>query len=285
MQHDDSRPAVGRARRWRTARALGAVSVLVLAAAPSALSDDGLPPVDKSPGLVLGTVLSTGLGSAVPSKQFFRVPLTSLWSHSRTSQVPGQMPDVRIEVFAISPPGAPHRYGYFPPIRVRTLAFGIVPAEATITLAQLRENVPDVDPGTPDSDGPKTENVPVPWVMQGPALEAGDHRLTGKADLRISSLVLDGVKVPVGPGCHTKTPATVKLRGIGDYVPVPGGELTGTVDIPAFTNCGMGGEDMSPLVTSMVSGVNNPLQIRQSEIATQPRTPSVTPGPFPLPER
>ena len=285
MQHDDSRPAHSRARRRRTARAVGAVSVLVLAAAPSAMSDDGLPPADTSPGLVIGTVVSTGLGSAAPSKQFFRVPRTAMWSHARTSQVAGQMPTVRVEVFAISPAGAPHPYGYFPPITVRTLAFGLVPAEATITLAQLRQNVKDVDPGTPDPDGPKTENVPVPWVMEGPALEAGDHRLTGKADVRISSLTLDGVKVAVGSGCHTKTPATVRLKGIGNYVPVPGGELSGMVDIPAFTGCGVGGEDLSPLITSMVSAVNNPLQIRQSEIATKPRTPKVEPEPFPLPER
>ncbi len=119
-----------------------------------------------------------------------------MWSHARTSQSGGQMPNVRVEGLRLSPPGAPHPYGYFPPITVRTLAFGLVPAEATITLAQLRQNVKDVDPGTPDGS-PRPRMYPCPGSWKDPPSSRVTTVSTGKADLRITRLALDGVKVAV----------------------------------------------------------------------------------------
>lgn len=278
MEHVFSRAATRRARAWRTARALAVVSALILVAAPGAVSDDGIP--TKEDGRSRGPTYSTGLGAAAPAKQFYRVPLTTLMADVSYEGI-----DAIALVFAVSPPGAPHPYGYFPPIRVRTLAFGMIPSEVTISIAQFRQPIPDTDDSTPDPDGPATENIPVPWKLKGPAIELGEHTLTGDADLRITSLSLDGQRVDVGPSCRTSTPVRVTLQGQQGYIPSTGGRLAGAVDVPSFTGCGTKGEDLSPLITSMVSGTGNTLEVLQSDIALSRAVPVTTPAPFPLPER
>lgn len=278
MEQVFRRTASRRARAWRHARVLGIVSALVLAAAPSAVSDDGIP--EKEDGRSRGPTLSTGLGSAAPAKQFYRVPLTTL-----SADVSYAGADAIASVYAVSPAGAPHRYGYFPPITVRTLAFGMIPSEVTITIAQFRQEIPDTDGGIPDPDGAATENVPVPWQLKGPAIEPGVHLLTGDADLRITKLSLDGQAVDVGRECRASTPVRVTLHGQPGYIPASGGTLAGTVDIPTFTDCGTKGEDLDELITSMVSGTDNTLEVRQSEIALSRPMPRDTPQPFPLPSR
>lgn len=306
MKHVFSRAVHGRARAWRTARALGVVSALVLVAAPSAVSDDGLPP--QEPGRTRGLTYSTGLGSATPAKQYYRVPLTTL-----SADITYSGADAIASVFAASPAGAPHPYGYFPPITVRTLAFGIVPSEVTLTLAQLRQEIPAADapaevPGTgadgssctsrttasappsaadcgsPGETGSATENIPVPWMLKGPAIMEGEHLLEGDAVLRIARLTLDGQNVAVGPRCETSTPVHVVLHGQPGYIPVEGGSLAGTVAIPAFTGCGTNGEDLDGLITSMVSGSGNTLEVQQSDIAVSRPLPQNTPAPFPIPK-
>ena len=278
MEHVFSRARGARARAWRTARALGVVSALVLVAAPGAVSDDGIP--TKEDGRSRGPTYSTGLGSAAPAKQYYRVPLTTLMADVSYEGI-----DAIASVYAVSPPRAPHPYGYFPPITVRTLAFGMVPSEVTISIAQYRQSTPDNDPSTPDPDGAATENIPVPWQLKGPAIEEGVHLLTGDADLRITSLSLDGQRIDVGTKCRTSTPARVTLHGQPGYIPNLGGRLAGSVDVPTFTGCGTNGEDLSPLITSMVSGTGNTLEVMQSEIALVDPLPKTTPAPFPIPER
>ena len=166
---------------------------------------------------------------------------------------------------------------------MRTLAFGLVPSEVTITLAQLRQEIPDVDDDSsaPDPNGPATENVPVPWTLIGPAIEAGEHTLEGDAVLRIARLTLDGQPVDVGPNCATSTPVHVALRGQAGYIPVEGGTLAGVVNIPSFTGCGTNGEDLGPLIASMVSGAGNTLEIKQSDIAVSAAVAEDHPRPVP----
>lgn len=191
-------------------------------------------------------------------------------------------------VYALSPEGAPDAFGHFPPTRIRTVAFGSIPAEVTMHISQLRDQ----------------ENLPVPLVATtfassysgSPGERAGnrnfDTKVTGEVSVRLSDLVVDGVPVDLGPDCKTGEPATLAgLRGQGfwregvgaapeDEVPdtqIPGrwlttpyytapngGLLSGAIDVPAFTNCGTGGEDLSPLLTAMASGPGNSLTIRQS---------------------
>ena len=212
--------------------------------------------------------------------------------------------------YALSPEGSPDKFGDFPPTTVRTVAFGSIPAEVTIHISQLRDE----------------DNLPVPLVATtfssyygatgGERLDAGrnfDTKVTGEVSVRLSDLVVDGVPVDLGTECETVEPATLAgLRGEGfwdkgvgsppaDEIPsqatwrttpyytaANGGLLSGTIDIPAFVGCGVGGDDLSPLLTTMASGPGNHLTVRQSDIgrcfpANAP-LPCVD-DPLPLPDK
>ncbi len=178
---------------------------------------------------------------------------------------------------------------------VNLLAFGSIPATATVTVRVPRENgkvVPLIAhvcqtapfgprPGCDPSFSPPTATTLV----------------EGTVEVFISDLVLDGVPVDVGPSCRTMEPTPVYLwgaQGENPYFPSSGGELgaydginpgsrfavdhpiyrgrfdgrenipasTG-IDIPSFTGCGTAGEDLSSLVTSVAAGPNNPIRAIQ----------------------
>ncbi|MBC7595780.1 MAG: hypothetical protein H7288_17895 [Kineosporiaceae bacterium] len=213
-------------------------------------------------------------------------------------------------VYALSPEGSRNNFGDFPPTTVRTVAFGSIPAEVTIHISQLRDE----------------ENLPVPLVATtfssyygttgGERLDSSrtfDTKVTGEVSVRLSDLIVDGVPVDLGTECKTVEPATLAgLRGKGFwdkgvgsapadelptretwrttpyYTAALGGLLSGTIDIPAFTGCGVGGDDLSPLLTAMASGPGNQLSVRQSDIgrcfpANAP-LPCVD-DPLPLPDK
>ena len=212
--------------------------------------------------------------------------------------------------FALSPEGSRHKFGDFPPMTIRTVAFGSIPAQVTIHISQLRDE----------------ENLPVPlvattfslnWVSSpNPEGRSGnqhlDTRVEGALSVRLSDLVVDGVTVDLGSECKTAEPATLSgLRGKGGYwtfgpgsppleeqpsratwrttpyyAGAVGGLLSGTIDIPAFTGCGVGGDDLSPLLTAMASGPGTRLSIRQTPIgrcfpANAPPPCDVEPLPLP----
>src|SRR3546814_673152 len=72
------------------------------------------------------------------AKQWFQIPKTIIAAQSLVSSDPVNQV---MENFAyvVSPEGAPAPYGYFAPIRVRTVAFGVIPASFTVHLSQPRD--------------------------------------------------------------------------------------------------------------------------------------------------
>jgi hypothetical protein len=186
--------------------------------------------------------------------------------------------------------------------RINLIAFGTIPATATLTIS-----VPRV--------GGEAQPLMVhlwsrPFVAVGCAPRPSDipgasALVNGKVIIQLSDLEVDGVPVDLGPRCRTKKAADLYLWGDfgrGTYNANNGGPLgaydglhpgsrgplnspyyrndngrtippsTG-IDIPPFANCGTDGDDLSPLVTAMASGPNNPVRATQGQINAFNRVP------------
>lgn len=105
-------------------------------------------------------------------------------------------------------------------------------------------------------------------------------------DITVSHVTVDGTPLDVGPNCHTASPATLVLTAQHGYnvsgAPIAnwwwqpiqsnggGGYPYGTVDVPAFTDCHNGADDLDPLLTAMISGPDNPVTARQWAGAIDP---------------
>ncbi|MGD9483278.1 DUF6801 domain-containing protein [Streptomyces sp. TRM70308] len=100
--------------------------------------------------------------------------------------------------------------------------------------------------------------------------------------VRIAEARVNGVPLPVGPDCRTSEPIPVRLSGQAPHYDVLGGGLlTGEIDLPAFTGCGVG-EDLDPLFTASVSGPGNHLRLNQGPVCNEPCTEITVPA---LPKR
>ncbi|MFE7227518.1 hypothetical protein ACFU7D_22190 [Nocardioides sp. NPDC057577] len=201
-------------------------------------------------------------------------------------------------VYLVAPSGSPHNYGISPDITVRTLAFGAIPVEATVRLEQRR------------ADG-----LPVPLVGETTTCalnipdggrQALDTVIDDELHTRVTSLVVDGVRIRLGDTCRTAVPGAMHLRGKGylagwdgnqqvDPPKLPlwdkglfnlstGGRLTGTIDVPRFGGCVTAdGDDLSSLLTATVSGSAFPLSTNQGSAfgCTKPKPGGGTlpPGP------
>jgi hypothetical protein len=125
-----------------------------------------------------------------------------------------------------------------PPTQATFLAFGFMPATATMHLDEI---------GTLDIFGVGTISalkVNYSWAYM---------RLT------ISNVKVNGVPLNVGPNCQAVHPLTIELLGRGTgprplYSLQGGGPLDGNVNIPAFKDCGVG-ENLDPIFGTMRRGV------------------------------
>jgi hypothetical protein len=191
------------------------------------------------------------------------------------------------EGYFVSPQGAPANYGYLEPMTVRSVGFGMIPVEATVQVSQRREN------GFP---------VPVrvqlearSWNYMIGARRTSDYtvedtKVADSFNVRILAVKVDGVDLGLNGDCRTVEPAPVSMTGPGYTIedttrngdssysdtdwylehdvstyfnPIKGGELTGTMTIPAFTGCTTtAGDDLSSLLTLSVSGADNPVKAR-----------------------
>lgn len=244
----------------------GALALLALAVAvgatSSAAGDDGLPPPPE--GRLEGSVATTGRAELAVGKQWFRLPRMALWARVGAADDGADPPNVAAEVYLLSPAGSRHKYGEGPAFGVRTLAFGMIPAEATVQIAQLRRGA-----------------YPQPWELSGgPVLSEGDHVMEGAVEVRILRLELDGERVPDLTGTCRSGPAELRLEAGPGYLPYGGGELAGTIDVPAVTGCGSRALDR--LVTSMVAGDDNRIEVRQGAVSIGQDWPQQTPDEFPL---
>ncbi|GGU39079.1 hypothetical protein [Nocardioides albus] len=212
--------------------------------------------------------------------------------------------------------------------KLNLIAFGSIPATATLTMSVPRVNgkvQPLAShlwerriPGAPTGCSPRPNDIPIVSAL-----------VEGKVTLELSDLEVDGVPVELGTKCRTSHPANIYLwgdYGSGSYFPATGGPLaayegmhpgsrgplndpyyyedngrtippSSGVDIPPFVNCGVGGEDLSPVVTAMASGPNNPVRAIQGPLIfinriplenitmCEPHRPTVCPLPAPeIPE-
>lgn len=97
-----------------------------------------------------------------------------------------------------------------------------------------------------------------------------------RQSLRLHDVKVNGTPLDVGGNCRTSRPFTVVLNGGAKYVHVFfGGLLEGEVDIPPFSGCGTGGEDLDPLFTASLSGPGNLVAMNQGTacLPSSPTTP------------
>ncbi|SER96690.1 DUF6801 domain-containing protein [Streptomyces qinglanensis] len=82
--------------------------------------------------------------------------------------------------------------------------------------------------------------------------------------LRMHDVKVNGVPLDVGPRCRTARPVELELQGKQpEYEVLKGGILRAKFEIPPFTGCGTGGEDLDPLFTASLSGGGNYLKLVQ----------------------
>lgn len=288
--------------RWRLALVSGAVALSTafgVTASSADSADDytpwpGLPKASEldptRPGYDLLAVPYSWLGLAqvgragsIPGKQWARIPINLIATQFFFRTVPqaevqppfSSVGNVNLWNFFVSPKGSEHAYGDSAPITVRTVAFGAIPAEVTIQVVQRR-----LSNGTPEPIVINSSNGNVDTgVPYGASSPSSSMVLT-----RVTKVKVDGVSLDLGTTCQTAEPGALKFEGTYQQSPSPtvdmqehydpagdedlllgtaGGQLSGTVDIGRFAGCRTtAGDDISPLLTSAISGPGNPLRVR-----------------------
>jgi hypothetical protein len=93
--------------------------------------------------------------------------------------------------------------------------FGIVPVTATSEFI---------------NDGPTTGTV---------NLGTGAVKTTSKITLRLTSLSIAGIPVPIGKRCQTAKPVVVSLKSQKGFNIIDGGKVAGSYTIGDFAHCGL----------------------------------------------
>lgn len=138
-----------------------------------------------------------------------------------------------------------HGQREFPPAKATFLAFGFVPATATMHLLEIGTiNIVTIGPLT---------------ACKKPPCQPTITTVSTRVFLRIDHVTINGVPLNVGPDCQT--PAfDVILKGSDATKPpysfTAGGPLLGTVTIPQFSGCGVG-ENIAPVFNASISGPDN----------------------------
>jgi hypothetical protein len=146
----------------------------------------------------------------------------------------------------------------YPPATGSFFAFGFIPATGTMQLTQL--GLADVYSWS------KRTQIPG---------QPGEYEGLTTVKVTLSAQILDakvnGVTVPVGPGCRTAVPIdavfTASYSGPDKYSINKGGPLMGTVTIPPFSGCGTT-EDLDPILTGLISGPGNYVRLYQARVCT-----------------
>ncbi|WP_456695991.1 hypothetical protein [Aeromicrobium sp. P5_D10] len=237
------------------------------------------------------------MAETAKAKQWVRVPwqLAAAFSLGKTRFYPPTDPrfagvDTINYVYLVAPNAAAHNYGLAAPFPVRTVAFGSVPVTATVQLIQSR-----AADGLPEPLNVKQNTDNFRGLPPGKDQVFRDAELEGELTVRITELTVDGVRLNLNAQCQTVRPGTIELTGVGyarfpptvdddrpwltgNYVAVPGGLLTGTIDIPKFGGCTTRrGDDVSAILNATVSGNDNQVRLNVSGPACG--SPQVPPPP------
>jgi hypothetical protein len=90
------------------------------------------------------------------------------------------------------------------------------------------------------------------------ALESsGGITATSHITLKLTSLKVAGIPVPVGNSCETATPATIPLTSQPGFNALSGGTVSGTYTIPRFTHCLLA----TPLINLTLPGPGNTITL------------------------
>lgn len=142
-----------------------------------------------------------------------------------------------------------HGQREFPPSTATFLTFGFVPTTATIQLIEHGViNIFAIGPALPSNCKPHQPCDTVATV-------------SSRLSVRIvpGSVKVNGAPLAVGSDCETP-PFDAILKGTSASKPpynvVTGGPLSGMVDIPKFSNCGVG-ENLDPIFNAAISGSRN----------------------------
>lgn len=269
------RPLHLRRGLWATALA----TVLVLSTQSSQADEwyPGLPDPDGTSSWA--NVAQGGMAYADKARQFVRVPDAMVTSTQivKTTQESATRSRYTVDALAyfVSPVGAPAPYGYLAPMTIRTVGFGLMPVEATVQVSQRRENGYPV-PVAVDLDSVYRKD---PDTLKTIDYVAQPTRVEDRFDVRILDAKVDGISLGLTGECRTVEPALMSMVGPGYTIddpyrytqyaedwyagtdpatffhPIFGGQLRGTLTLPAFTGCTTAtGDDLSGLMTKAVSG-------------------------------
>ena len=164
-----------------------------------------------------------------------------------------------------------------PPAKATFLTFGFMPTTATMDLTPLRlMTIVSVSQVHTPFDKPFKTTI------------------YASLSLRLYDVSVNGTPLDVGPQCRATQPLDLELvgwdysklpgqgNGIPQYSLQSGGVLTGTLEIPSFTGCGVG-EDLDPLLTSSISGKGNLVKFTQGKLCTPTSGQNCNPVEIPIP--
>ena len=243
--------------------------------------------LNNSGNLVQNGRLTRAVGTCPAAQEFFDDAIATIPSAARPNGAIG----VGAEAWFQSPPGSQRPFGLLPPVRVNSVAFGSIPVTAIVHISQpLRD-------GTIQPFSLRWlvtfGSVPALVVIPGYGLPPAGGRyfcglppiFGGPVEIRLSDVEVDGVPVPVGNDCAAAAEVNFHPRGgytsaknpppqkgaPGEFAPLSdfGSFLPGTVDIEPFSNCRDGGEDLAPLLTNMISGPGNHIDMTMKAKLTE----------------
>ncbi len=157
-----------------------------------------------------------------------------------------------------------------PPFKTMLKLLGLLPAEAGIKITEVGESsgtivtIPASNCAHSDFPGVCVKTTVV-----------------SKATLGITSAGDEGLELPLQ--CETAEPLTLELSGIGTSGELPEQHYKGEVTIPSITCGGLEGLVLGPLLTTLMSGPENPYVL--SLASHEPTAPSVSIAEPALPPR
>ena len=119
-----------------------------------------------------------------------------------------------------------------PPATGSFKELGLVPVTATTAFVEQGQTT-----GTLESDG---------------GIQATSH-----ITLKLTSLKVAGIPVPVGNSCQTAVPATITLTSESGFNALTGGTVSGTYTIPRFAHCLLA----TPLINLTLPGPDNTITL------------------------